>query len=278
MIRLMVIPESVVMARDALNAGVDRLFLDLERAGKQDRQGTGTWISSQTLEDVRRYRETFPDAEMIVRTDPWSALKRDDLEQIIAFGPCAIMLPMIRDLAEVVAMRDAIGGRLPLLPLIETVASAEALAGIAALEGVEEIYVGLNDLHLDRGDSFMFQALADGTVERLAGIAFAAGRRFGFGGIARLGHGDLDAELIIAEHVRLGSTAVMLSRKFKDRATGPFDWAGEIGRIRQAEARFGQRSAAQAEADRLDLVATVDRITGNKTPAGNSTHHEQGSR
>lgn len=265
MIRLMVIPESVLMARDALNAGVDRLFLDLERAGKQDRQGTGTWISSQSLEDVRRYRDTFPDADMIVRTDPWSALNRDDLEQVIGFGPNGIMLPMISGLADVTAMRDAIGGRLPLLPLIETVASADALAGIAALDGVDEIFVGLNDLHLDRGDSFMFQPLADGTVERLAGISFAAGLPFGFGGIARLGHGDLDAELIIAEHVRLGSSAVMLSRKFKDRATGPFDWAGEIGRIRQAEARFAQRSATEVEADRLSLVATVARIIENST-------------
>ncbi len=265
MIRLMVIPESIAMARDALNAGVDRLFLDLERAGKQERQGTGTWISAQDLDDVRHYRDTFPDVEMIVRTDPWSALNRNDLEQVIAIGPSRIMLPMIGGLADVVAMCDAIGGRLPLLPLIETVASAEALPGIAALDGVTEIYVGLNDLHLDRGDSFMFQPLADGTVERLAEVSRAAGLPFGFGGIARLGHGDLDAELIIGEHVRLGSTSVMLSRKFKDRATGPFDWTGEIGRIRDAEARFRQRSAAQAEADRQDLVATVDRIVERNT-------------
>ncbi|MDF1720360.1 MAG: aldolase/citrate lyase family protein [Minwuia sp.] len=265
MIRLMLIPETIEMARDALNAGVDRLFLDLERAGKQQRQGTGTWISAQNLDDVRRYRDAFPDADMIVRTDPWSALEISDLEQVIAIAPSQIMLPMISGFADVAAMRDAIAGRMPLLPLIETVASADLLAEIVALDGVDEIDIGLNDLHLDRGDSFMFQPLADGTVARLAAIALAAGVPFGFGGIARLGHGDLDAELIIAEHVRLGSTSVMLSRKFKDRATGPFDWSGEIGRIREAEKRFARRSEAEAEADRQRLVATVDQIVRRKT-------------
>ena len=36
----------------------------------------------------------------------------------------------------------------------------------------------------------------------------------GFGGIARLGFGMLPAEHVIAEHYRLGSTAVILSRSF----------------------------------------------------------------
>ena len=175
---------------------------------------------------------------------------------------------MIRSAADVEAMCSALAGRLPLVPLIETVASAEALKQIAALDGVEEVYFGLNDLHLDRGDSFMFQPLADGTVEQLSAVAKSARKPFGFGGMARLGHGDLDAELILAEHVRLGSTSVMLSRKFKDRATGPFDWQGEIGRIRRAVERLSRRSADEAENDRLRLVEAVDRIVQGKPARG----------
>ena len=114
----------------------------------------------------------------------------------------------------------------------------------------------------------MFQPLADGTVEQLATVAKSAGKPFGFGGMARLGHGDLDAALILAEHVRLGSTSVMLSRKFKDRATGPFDWQGEIGRIRQAVDRLARRSADEAEHDRLRLVEAVDRIVQGKPARG----------
>ncbi|MDF1732992.1 MAG: aldolase/citrate lyase family protein [Minwuia sp.] len=264
MMHLMLIPESPEMAQAALSAGVDRLFLDLERAGKQTRQGTGTWISTQSMEDIARYRDAFPDTHILVRTDPWPDLAPEQLEGVLAAGVQQVMLPMIRSAADAAAMCRAIAGRLPLVPLIETVASAEALKQIAALDGVEAIYIGLNDLHLDRGDSFMFQPLADGTVERLARVVGSARKPFGFGGMARLGHGDLDAELILAEHVRLGSTSVMLSRKFKDRATGPFDWQGEIGRIRHAVERLARRSADEAENDRLRLVEAVERIVLRK--------------
>lgn len=268
MMHLMLIPESPEMARAALSAGVDRLFLDLERAGKQARQGTGTWISTQSMDDIARYREAFPDTHILVRTDPWPELNPEQLEGVLAAGVQQVMLPMIRSAADAAAMCRAIAGRLPLVPLIETVASAEALKQIAALDGVEAVYIGLNDLHLDRGDHFMFQPLADGTVEQLATVAKSAGKPFGFGGMARLGHGDLDAALILAEHVRLGSTSVMLSRKFKDRATGPFDWQGEIGRIRQAVDRLARRSADEAEHDRLRLVEAVDRIVQGKPARG----------
>lgn len=264
MMHLMLIPESPEMAKAALSAGVDRLFLDLERAGKQARQGTGTWISTQSTDDIARYRDAFPDTHILVRTDPWPDLAPEQLETVLAAGVQQVMLPMIRSASDAAAMCRAIAGRLPLVPLIETVASAEALKQIAALDGVEAIYIGLNDLHLDRGDSFMFQPLADGTVERLAMVVKAVGKPFGFGGMARLGHGDLDAEMILAEHVRLGSTSVMLSRKFKERATGPFDWQGEIGRIRRAVERLARRSADEAENDRLRLVAAVERIVRRK--------------
>lgn len=268
MMHLMLIPESAEMAQAALSAGVDQLFLDLERAGKQARQGTGTWISTQSMEDIARYRGAFPDTHILVRTDPWSDLPPEQLEGVLAAGVQQVMLPMIRSAADVEAMCSALAGRLPLVPLIETVASAEALKQIAALDGVESVYFGLNDLHLERGDRFMFQPLADGTVERLADVAKSFRKPFGFGGMARLGHGDLDAELILAEHVRLGSTSVMLSRKFKDRASGPFDWQSEIGRIRQAVERLARRSADEAEHDRLRLVEAVDRIVQGRPTRG----------
>ena len=39
--------------------------------------------------------------------------------------------------------------------------------------------------------------------------------KFGFGGIARIGEGDLPSDNILGEHVRLGSQSVILSRTFK---------------------------------------------------------------
>ena len=83
-----------------------------------------------------------------------------------------------------------------------------------AIDGIDEIFVGLNDLSLGYGKKFMFELLTDGTVERLCEKFKAKGIPFGFGGIAALGKGMLPAERVIAEHYRLGSTCAILSRSF----------------------------------------------------------------
>ena len=70
-------------------------------------------------------------------------------------------------------------------------------------------------LHISMGLSFMFELLSDGLVEYVANKCKAKGVPFGFGGIARIGDGMLPAERILAEHVRLGSSSVILSRTFK---------------------------------------------------------------
>ena len=65
---------------------------------------------------------------------------------------------------------------------------------------------------------FMFQLLADGTVDRLCGQFRDANIPYGFGGVGRPGSGTLPAEYIIGEHVRLGSQYVILSRSFCNTA------------------------------------------------------------
>jgi hypothetical protein len=100
--------------------------------------------------------------------------------------------------------------------LVETAEAAANIEEICKVQGVDEIHIGLNDLHLAYGQKFMFQLLADGTVEKLCKTIQDSGIKYGFGGIARVGHGLLPAEYIMAEHYRLGSTAAILSRGFCD--------------------------------------------------------------
>ena len=76
------------------------------------------------------------------------------------------------------------------------------------------IHLGLNDLHLELGMKFMFQLLSDGVVEQLGNKIKAAGIPFGFGGIARLDSGMLPGADVLKEHVRLGSSMVIVSRSF----------------------------------------------------------------
>ena len=60
---------------------------------------------------------------------------------------------------------------------------------------------------------------------------------FGFGGIARIGDGMLPAEKILAEHIRLGSSSVILSRTFKgevgDNAGKKIDLSEEVRKVRK---------------------------------------------
>ena len=111
--------------------------------------------------------------------------------------------------------------------LVETAAALAAVADLAAVTGVDEIHVGLNDLALSLGLATRWQALAGDRLLEAARAVRAAGRRFGFGGIG----GVLDdalpipADLIYAEYARVGATAALVARAFPDdRRPGPRDW------------------------------------------------------
>ena len=70
---------------------------------------------------------------------------------------------------------------------LETPTAVEELDSILAEGGIDYLHVGLNDLHLGYGKTFMFELLIDGTIERICDRIRAVGIPFGFGGIARLG-------------------------------------------------------------------------------------------
>ena len=124
------------------------------------------------------------------------------------------MLPYFKTAKEVETFIKLVDGRARVLPLVETPEAVNCIDEILLLEGLEEIFVGLNDLSLGYGKKFMFELLSDGTVENLCKKFKAKGISYGFGGIAALGKGVLPAERIVAEHYRLGSTKAILSRSF----------------------------------------------------------------
>ena len=60
----------------------------------------------------------------------------------------------------------------------------------------------------------MFSLVVDGTVEAICKKFREKGIPYGFGGIARIGHGLIPAEYLIGEIYRLGSSMAILSRSF----------------------------------------------------------------
>jgi citrate lyase beta subunit len=238
---LFFITNSVEMAVFALDSGVDRIFVDLEIIGKQQRQGhLDTLISSHAISDVAALRPHVAPGKLMVRINPLHEGSFDEIEQTLAAGADTLMLPMFRDPGTVAAIARCVAGRARLCLLVETVGAMQSLADCVAVPGVHEVHIGLNDLHLELGDRFMFEPLANGLVDRMAQILNEAAIPFGIGGVARVGEGQLPAELILAEHARLGSTGAILSRTFHRRAASVqevqahMDFAGEIGKLRQA--------------------------------------------
>lgn len=273
MIQLMFIANQPEFALFAESAGVDRIFVDLETLGKFERQGhRDTVISRHSIADVAILRGHLTRAKLLVRVNPWNPGSAAELEAVLAAGADIVMLPMVRGPEEVSALGELIAGRCRFMPLIETVEGAANIAAIAALPCVDEVYIGLNDLHMELGRRFMFEVLADGMVERLVGQVRAVGKPYGFGGIARCGEGLLPAEVIMGEHVRLGSSAVILSRAFhRGVATVSelktlMDFPAEVARLRECENAWRLASVMALEANRLELAARVDEIVRSMNP------------
>lgn len=216
MLTLMYITNRPEIARIAACAGVDRVFVDLETIGKSARQGgMDTVQSHHTIDDIAAVRRSF-DGELLVRSNHIYPGSKDEIDAIVANGADVVMLPYFKTVNEAAKFIDIVDGRAKVNLLVETAAAVERLDSILALEGIDEIHVGLNDLHLEYHKKFMFELVTDGTVEQIARKVLAKGIKFGFGGIAGVGQGAVPAEKIIREHYRLGSTCAILSRAFCD--------------------------------------------------------------
>ena len=216
---LMYITNNPEVARIAEGYGVQRIWIDLEVLGKEERQkNMNTVKSNHTIEDVRKIAPMLTASEMLVRLNPWNRHSVQEINHVIDAGADILMLPMWRTVQEVEDFIKAVDGRVKTVLLLETKEAEECLEQVLELQGIDEIHIGLNDLHLSYHLTFMFELLTNGTVERICKKIAAKGLPYGFGGIAKLGAGLIPAERIILEHYRLGSTRAILSRTFCDGA------------------------------------------------------------
>lgn len=220
-LKLMYITNNPDVAQIAEDTGVDRIFVDMEYIGKDIRQnGMDTVQSHHTVQDIKNIRSVVKKADLLVRCNPIHGAtesycdSEEEINAVIDSGADYIMLPYFKKKEEVQDFLEIVGGRAKTVLLFETPEAAECVEQIIGMNGIDEAFVGLNDLSLGYHKKFMFELLADGTVERLAQQFRMKGIPFGFGGIAAVGKGMLPAERIIREHYRLFSQSVILSRSF----------------------------------------------------------------
>lgn len=256
-------PEIALFAEQS---GVTRIFVDLERKGKLKRQGhLDTVISKHSFEDIISIKKVLSKAELMVRLNPLHDGSEDEVEAAIKAGCDIIMLPMFRTVQEVSTFGSLIKGRVKFIPLVETRGAAESIFEIDALDCVDEIHIGLNDLHLDLQLKFMFELLANGYVENMVKKCH---KPFGIGGIARVGDGIIPGEIVMAEHVRLGSAGTILSRAFHlcsetlEQLTTQVDLKNEITQLEVARKKYMTFDEQELQSVHNELCKRVQDVVG----------------
>ena len=226
-------PE-IIRAADA--AGVDRIGIDIERIGKTSRQGhlAHARFAAHVLDDLRTVSAETRHAAIFARLNPLHGGSRDEIECALALGARVLMLPYFTHPREVASFVEMIDRRATAVPLLETAEAAARVSEVVAIDGLTEIMVGLNDLHLSLGLSSPFEVLTSELMATIASRVRDAGLRFGFGGLARVGDVSLPVapDLVCAQYARLGGTAAWLARSFY-AGIAPHEIAEHVSALRQ---------------------------------------------
>jgi len=216
-IKLMYIANEPNIAHIAERNGVDRIFVDLEVRNKAKRQKNIDSVKSHhCLDDINKIKDTLTTAELLVRSNSMYEGSQKEINEIVSRGADIVMLPMWETVDDAKRFRDYIDGRAKVMLLLETIPAEKSLDEVLELDGIDEILIGLNDLHLQYKLKFLFELLANGKIDELMNKMVAKGLPCGFGGIASLDKGMISGRNILAEHYRLHSSMAILSRSFCD--------------------------------------------------------------
>ena len=264
----MYITNDPKVAAIAADAGVDRLFIDMEVRGKEERQGGMDTVRSHHVpEDIARIREAVGDrAEIVTRINPVYEGTEEEIERVIRNGTDWVMLPMWKTVEELRRYCEIVDGRARTIPLLEHIDAVNVLEEALAVPGIDEMFIGLNDLHLSLYQRFLFEPLANGMVEELGKKIQANGIPFGFGGIGRPGKGLLPAVYIMGEHFRLGSCSVILSRSFcninqmTDYGEIEEVFQSGVQAVREEEEKISQWTREEFELNRKRVQECVQQI------------------
>jgi hypothetical protein len=244
-------PAFIVRAGEG---GVAGIVIDWVHIGKLERQASfDTQINHDTLEDLRRVR-ACTDRLVICRINGFGQRTAEGVEEALDAGADEILLPMVRTVEEVEAVLGFARGRAGVGILVETEDAVARIGSLGRLP-LSRVYVGLNDLAIDRGSPSLFTAVADGTVERVRRHVAVP---FGFAGLTIPEGGQpIPCRLLVAEMVRLACDFTFLRRSFYRDLDGR-DPAREIPRILQTVRDAGTRSPQDVDGDRAELLLRIE--------------------
>jgi hypothetical protein len=254
---LLVFTVDPEQAQQVTAAGAAAVIVDWENKGKPERQaGADTEINNYGPEELLRLsRKTR--CRLICRVNGMHSHSKQEIESAIRCGASEILLPMVRQLDEVERLLEWTNGRCQASILIETCAAVALAPRLNGLP-LHRIYVGLNDLAIDRNSSSLFDPVADGTLDKLRSHITAI--PFGFGGLTlpEAGH-PIPCRLLRGELVRLNCSFTFLRRSFWRDMQGR-DLQVEVPRILESVVQSRNRTPQQVEQDRIAFQDAVQRL------------------
>jgi len=237
--------------RAAAAAGVQRVGVDIERRGKRARQcrWLDARISNHRLEQLRTVAAHAGDAKVFVRLNPLHAGTPREVERAISLGAMSLMLPQFRSATEAARFVDFVAGRAEVLLLLETAPALARIREISSVSGVDEIMVGLNDLHHELGLRSGMELAASSLLEHAAQEVRGAGVRFGFGGVSRPDAQGLplSPDLLLARHAALGSGSAWIARSFFCGGLEPEEFPAAVSALRTRLAWWRGRSKRELD-------------------------------
>jgi len=229
-VELSLISNDPEVATAAEAAGVDRLFVDLERRGKQKRQqGLGLFLSTHQPSDIAELSRTLVNSKLMVRIDAPHDGTRSQIDFAISAGADYIMLPYFHAVSQASDFVRYVGRRAKAVLLVETREAAQALPALAALPGVAEFHLGLNDLSISYGRRFLFELISDGTVANLCQVLY---------------------------QIALGASRGWLGRSFRDASVGRLP--SEVSKLRERIAFWRNASFSQRQCMETLLMSQID--------------------
>jgi hypothetical protein len=264
---LFLFTRDISFARHAVAAGVTGIVIDWERAGKRDRQADAdTEVNGDTVDDLRRMRAAVS-APILCRINSPGERTAQEIDLAVAVGADEVLVPMVRAVGEVEQALAHADGRVGVGILVET---DEALACVSALARLPicRMFVGLNDLAIQRKSASIFQALVDGTVD---GVRASFDGPLGVAGATLPEAGDpLPSRLLMGELARLPCEFTFLRRSFRRDVRGRRLHV-EVPRVRDALADAFDRDAATVLRDRAEFLVAVDRLDHRSSVSGVAT-------
>ena len=255
-IHLFAFANTPAAARSVVDAGAGGVVVDWENRGKVARQaGVDTQVNGDTPEQLAAVRASTG-GTVLCRVNQWAPWTPAEIDLAVDRGADEVLLPMVRRVEEVDAALEVVDGRCGLGILVETADAVRRVDDLVA-RPLSRVYVGLNDLMIDRGGRSLFATLVYGTVDRVARAAAASGTPFGVAGLTLPEAGrPVPCRLLTGALARVGASFTFLRRSFWADTAGR-DLKLEVPRMLEAAALARRRSAAQIAADHAELTAAV---------------------